>query len=169
MQDVEAVWPRAFGDAEYNLQFSLLAVWTPGDVNPSQPLHYLLNRFFDYRGQPGIKSKQLAAYFQIFFLVAVSEKPIMADSHKPFGQHMEQKASDKLHGIDVRLLFLVRVSIFIAKNDIAFVQGYNAVVGNRHPMGVAAKVVEHIFGLAHIRACRWACGCGPPMGACNSA
>ena len=71
----------------------------------------------------------------------------MADSHKPFGQHVQQKAPDKFHGIDACLLFLVRVPVFIVKSDMAVFQGRNAVVGNRYPMGVTAKVIKHILWL----------------------
>lgn len=60
---------------------------------------------------------------------------------------MEQKAPDKLHGIDARPLFLIRVPVLIVKHDETVIQALNAIIGNRHTMGIAAKVIEHILGL----------------------
>jgi len=62
----------------------------------------------------------------------------MPDSHKTFGQHMQQKAAYKLDGIYGCLLCLCYVSVF---------KGQDAIVGNGNPVGIARQIFEHILRL----------------------
>lgn len=70
----------------------------------------------------------------------------MADAHKTLWQHMEQKTTDKFHGINGLLLALACIPVFIGETHLAVITGQNAVVGNCHTVGIAAKIIQHILG-----------------------
>ena len=62
---------------------------------------------------------------------------------------MEQKASDKLLGVENDGLFTIAIfAIAVAQSDLALVDGEDAIVGERHTVGVAAKIVENGLGRA---------------------
>ena len=54
---------------------------------------------------------QLFAKRQFLRFIPVSQQTVMSDLHKPFRQHMKQKASDKLHGGQRHDFFFSAISI----------------------------------------------------------
>ena len=139
----------AFGYPGNCNQRSLFAARVAGDIDSGQPEHHLLNGLVDHFGQLVALPDQFSAYLYIALFVPVGQKPVMADTHKPLGQHVEQKTTDKFHGIDGLLLHLARVSVLIGETDLAVITGHDTVVGDSHPVGIAAKIVQHVLGLVN--------------------
>ena len=81
---------------------------------------------------------------QRLFFRAVSQKAKVTDAHETIGQDVEQEAADKLLGLQSHGLFSIPVSsISIAQGDFSVFDLENTVVGERHPVGVAAEIIEH--------------------------
>jgi len=78
--------------------------------------------------------------------VPVSQKPVVADSVKAFGQAVQQKPADKRHRGDGDRFGAVFLSIFSAEGDLAVFERLNAAVSNSNPAGVARQVLKDMFG-----------------------
>ena len=71
----------------------------------------------------------------------------MPDSDKSPGQAVEQKPSDKFHRSDGDRFGAVFFSVFGAKGHHGVFEGFDAAVGNRHPVGVASQIFKDVLGL----------------------
>ena len=71
----------------------------------------------------------------------------MPDFDKSTGQRMEQKSSDKFDCIDSGLLDLFGFTIFVCKSYLTVFQRYQTMVGDGHPMGVPAQILQYLFRL----------------------
>ena len=71
----------------------------------------------------------------------------MPDSHKPFGQYVQQKPPDELHRINRCRLHLVGLPVLVIEGHLAVFKRYDAMIGNRYPVGVTADILKDIFGL----------------------
>ena len=81
------------------------------------------------------------------FFRTVGQKAEVADAHEPIRQDMEQKAADKLLGIEGHGLFAIAIfSISIAQGDFSLIAGEDAIIRQRHAVGVAAEIIEHGLG-----------------------
>ena len=70
----------------------------------------------------------------------------MADAHEASGQHVGEKPAEELFGGKSHLSLLVAVGVILpAKGHLLSVEAQQAVIGDRHPMGVAAEVTEHLY------------------------
>ena len=68
----------------------------------------------------------------------------MANADQSRGQHVEQEATDELdriegHGLGAGMIGVV----FPVKADVAVFQSVQAVVGDRHSVGIASQILEH--------------------------
>jgi hypothetical protein len=91
-----------------------------------------------------IGSQQFAALRESVFLDAVGQKAEVTDAREAIGEDMEQKAANKLLGIQRHRFFSISVwSIPVAQGHFAVVNFKDTVVGQSHTMGVAAEVIEH--------------------------
>ncbi len=97
-------------------------------------------------GGCGLHAKQHPTASEFLLAVAIAHETEVADTVKSWRQDMDQKAADELiarqrHGLD-----LVGMTI------VAPLEGHRCVVdveetmiGDGHPMGISAKVIEHLL------------------------
>jgi len=79
----------------------------------------------------------------------IGQEPERADADKAAGQNMEQEAAQELLRIERHHSLLIPVGIILpAKGNLVPVEGYEAVVGDGHAMGVAGEIAEHMMGTA---------------------
>ena len=77
------------------------------------------------------------------FLGAVGEKAEVADTHEAIGQDVKQEAADEFFGIEGHRFQPVFVSsIPVAKSDLAGFDSEYPVIGQSHPVSVAAEIVK---------------------------
>jgi hypothetical protein len=77
----------------------------------------------------------------------VSQKAEVADTHEAWGKHVEQEAAQEFLDRQGHQALLVAVrGVSPAKGDLVALEGDQAVIGDRHAVGVAAKITENIFG-----------------------
>jgi hypothetical protein len=71
----------------------------------------------------------------------------MADADKALGEHMQQKATDKLHRVEGHGLLAVGVTVIPPEEaDLPLLHVPETMIGDGNPMGVTAQVVEDFFG-----------------------
>ena len=81
----------------------------------------------------------------------------MTDAHETFRQDMEEETTDEFMGIKGDgLLFISIFAISITQGDLTVLDVEDAVIGQRHAVGVAAEVIKHglwrterLFGVDH--------------------
>ena len=77
----------------------------------------------------------------------MGQKAKVADAHEARGKHVEQEAAQELLDRQGHQTLLVAVrGVSPAKGDLVALQGDQAVIGDRHAVGVAAKITENMFG-----------------------
>src|ERR1035438_100355 len=84
---------------------------------------------------------------QFFLSVAVAEKSVIANAVEAMRQNVEEKATDEFLGRKGRRFLLAVVSIVLVSE--AYLIGFDveqAVVRDRDAMGVAADIIQHLFG-----------------------
>ena len=70
----------------------------------------------------------------------------MTDAHEAIGKDMEQEPSNEFHGIKRHDLAGVPVlSVLVVEHDLVVMHRNDAMVGDGHPVGVPAEVIEHLF------------------------
>ena len=73
----------------------------------------------------------------------------MPDTHEALRKNMQQEATQEfIVRQSGELLFVVVSGIAPAKSHLAIGKGDQAMVGDGHAMGVAAEILQHIFGAA---------------------
>ena len=71
---------------------------------------------------------------------------------KPLGSTCRKKRQQEVYGVEGHDALLAAVGIIAPEEaDALAVEGGDAVVGDGHAMGVAAKVAQHMFGAAEGR------------------
>ena len=81
----------------------------------------------------------------------------MTDAHEAIGQDVKQEAADEFLGVKGEGRFSVAIlSISITQGDLTVLDRKDALVGQRHAVGIAAEVIEHglwrterLFGVDH--------------------
>ena len=115
---------------------------TCGDVVANQFLQQLGSRkLFLW---PNRCVSQSLAERQFLRFVPVPEQSVMPDLHKPFGQDMKQKTSDKFHGRQCHDFFFSAIGIippFECNLSIPDIQ--DSVVGNGHAVGISSEVMDY--------------------------
>lgn len=90
----------------------------------------------------------MAAEGQFFLAMVVGQKAEVPDSWKAGWDGVDQKTADELEGGQrhvARVLFMFMAVILPLKSDLAAIDRQNALIGERHPVGVAAEVFEHLL------------------------
>ena len=71
----------------------------------------------------------------------------MADAHEAGGKHMEQEAAQELLDLQAHQALLVAVrGVSPAEGDLVSREGDEAVIGDRHAVGVTSEVTENVLG-----------------------
>jgi hypothetical protein len=85
--------------------------------------------------------------------LAVSQKPIMADSDEALGQGVEEKAVDKVHGADGSLLEDIVLPIFIPEAHHAVFEIKEATIGDSDAVGITGQILQDVLrigdGVSH--------------------
>lgn len=79
--------------------------------------------------------------------IAVGEETVVADAHESFGKHVQEEATNELLGLQSHgsLALLVSV-VFPAEDDLFWMDGEEAMVGDGHPVGIAGQVFKNLLG-----------------------
>ena len=81
---------------------------------------------------------------QLLRFITVSQQTVMSDLHKPFRQHMKQKATDKLHGGQRHDFFFSAIGIIPPfECNLAISDIQDPVVGNRNPVSIPPEVMDY--------------------------
>src|SRR6185437_7062211 len=79
--------------------------------------------------------------------MSVSQQAIVTNALQPLRQDVEQEATDELVGLEGHSLLGIVVPVVLPfESDPPVVDVQDAVVGDRDTVGVAADVVENLFG-----------------------
>jgi hypothetical protein len=123
-----------------------VAVGTTGQIDPRQLAHQLQRGLGSRVGGRGGNTQQLTAVGEGVFLGAVGEETKVANAHESRGQGVKQEASDEHSGLQgQRLQGIAVFAVAVGEGDLAIFDRKNPVVGNRHPMGIAAQVIENFL------------------------
>ena len=100
---------------------------------------------------------------QLLFAASIAQEPIVADAMESRGEDVEEESPDELLGRERHDFRLIVVAVVApVKCDLPVFDIYDAMIGNRDPVSVAAEVVHHLlrsserrlgvddpFGVAH--------------------
>ncbi len=90
--------------------------------------------------------QEFAGLGELLAASGVREQAIMADAVEATGQNVQQEATHELVGREGHRL-VARLAgdavVLAAKGDATFIEGEQAGVRDRHPMGVARQIGEH--------------------------
>ena len=123
---------------------ALFAAGTKGDVDAGEPEHHLLKGMGQgthLRGQV----EQALDEGQAGCALAVSQKPIMADSDEALGQGVEEKAVDKVHRAEGGLLEDMVLAIFVPETHHALLESKKATIGDSDAVGVASEILQDVL------------------------
>jgi hypothetical protein len=136
-------WPEDLDEA----QAALLAHRAAGDVDPGEAEHQGLHRFGgECRWRWGL-SEQFAAPREFGAAGAVGQETEVANADEAAGDDMEQEPADELLGVERHDFDAIAVGVVLpAEADDAVGEAEEAVVGDRHAVGIAPQVFEHVFG-----------------------
>jgi hypothetical protein len=95
----------------------------------------------------GRSSQELEAKWQASGASSVGQKAKVADAHEARGKHVEQEAAQELLDRQGHQALLVAVrGVSPAEGNLVPREGDQAVIGDRHAVGIAAEVTENMFG-----------------------
>jgi len=95
------------------------------------------------------RTQQLEAKGQGRGAASAGQETEVPDAHETLRKQMQQEAAQEFIVRQTGELLLVGMSrIAPAKGHLAIGKGHQAMVGDSHAMGVAAQIVQHIFGTA---------------------
>ena len=77
--------------------------------------------------------------------IAISQKPIVADSDEALGQGVEEKAVDKLHRAEGGLLEDIVLPVFVPEADHAVFEINEATVGDSDAVGVTGQILQDML------------------------
>ena len=104
------------------------------------------HRFASLSGEQGASQREQ------LFAEAVGQQAVTADAHEAPGQHVEEEAALEVHRIESHDALLIAVRIIApAEADALAVEASDAVVGNRHAVGVASEITQDMLGSAEGR------------------
>jgi hypothetical protein len=69
----------------------------------------------------------------------------MSDSDKASWQAVQEEPADKLHRRDGNRFCPLLLSVFCTEGDHAVFKGFDAAIGNGHPMGITRQVFNNKF------------------------
>ncbi len=133
---------------------------TDGEIHTGECLEHFLPGFGLARGIKLLSGEVISGagflevdkgpgLLQFGFGIAGGHEAVVADFDKPGRENVQQKAADKLRGGEGHQPFLPWPAIVSGlEGDLALGQAYQAVIGDGHPVGVAAEVMIGLLGTA---------------------
>ncbi len=113
---------------------------TAGAAGYSQLFLYFFGRFY---------TQFFLQYFELFPLPSATQKAIMPDFYKAFGQDMQGKAADKLLLCQRYLLFdAVLAIIFVTKSHCFIIHRHDSVVADCDFVRVATQIFQDGGGIS---------------------
>lgn len=92
-------------------------------------------------------AQELTAAGQLLLAIAVAEETVVPDAPKALRRDMEQEPANELFGGEGHRAETIAVAVvFPAKANFAVVDGEQTIVGYGDAMGIAADIVEDLFG-----------------------
>ncbi len=83
----------------------------------------------------------------LFLPRAIGQQIVVSKAHEAGGHDVEEKAAQKLLGAEFHHFGCApRRVVGVAKAHDALADEDEAGIGNRHPMGVAAEILQHLLG-----------------------
>ena len=139
-------------------QPALAAVRTGGEIQTGERLQHFLPGFglargvkllaFGFINGPGaLEAEEGPGFLQFGFGIARGHEAVVTDFDKPRGQNVQQKPADKLRGGDGHQPLVSGPAIVSgSEGDLALSQAHQPMVGDGHPVGVAAEVMIGLLG-----------------------
>ena len=126
---------------------SLCAPRTQADIHPGEPEHHLDHGLLDSFGLLLSRRFQLCAdALQVLPLARIGQKAEMANLHESGRKDMEEEPSDELVGIEGEQFHLIVVgSVPVAEGDGTLLDRADTVIGDSHPMSVAAEILQYLL------------------------
>jgi hypothetical protein len=88
---------------------------------------------------------QFPAFGEFFSTVTIAEEPVMPQTHETGRKDMKQKAANELAGIKGHQPDLVSSAIILpAEGDFAILELDETMIGDGHPMRIAAEVIQDL-------------------------
>ncbi len=123
-----------------------MADGTAGDVEAGQAQHQGVHRL-DRAGGRGGLGQDLAAARELGGPGAVGEEAKVADADEAVGDDVEEEAADELRRLQLHHLDAIAVGVVLpAEAEAAVVEAENTLVGEGDAVGIAAQVLEDLFG-----------------------
>src|SRR5439155_15386851 len=117
------------------------------DIDTREPEHRGVRRFPGGSGRGSGLMKEAAASREFFLTGAVGQETEVADTDETVGDDVEQEATNELLRLQVENFDPVLVGIVLpAEVDAPVFETEEALVGEGHPVGIAAQVVEDLLG-----------------------
>ena len=92
-------------------------------------------------------AQQLKAKWQSRGTPTAGQEAVMPDAHEALRKDVQQEALQELVDRQAsELLLIVVCRIAPAKSDLAILERDQAMVGDGHAMGIAAEILQHVFG-----------------------
>jgi hypothetical protein len=102
-------------------------------------LRYAGSRVVSKAQEPPAKGKLLSA-------LAIGEESTVSDSHESLGEDVEEESPEEFHGIEGHGALLVALSVVLpGEADVAVLEGEEALVGDRDPVGVTGEIFENLM------------------------
>ena len=95
----------------------------------------------------GVAGQQLSGQCQAGSAKVIGEKAEVTDAHEASGKHVQKEAPQELRRAQGHLAVFAAVGVILpAKGDALLVEGQQAMIGDRHAMGVATEIAQHLQG-----------------------
>jgi hypothetical protein len=128
------------------LHSAFFAARTKGDVDVGEMEHDFLEGMG--HGTPLREPfEQALDEAQMGGAIAISQKPIVADSDEALGQGVEEKAVDKLHRTEGGLLEDIVLPVFVPEADHAVFKINEATVGDGDAVGVTGEILKDMLSV----------------------
>ena len=137
-------------------QRALPAVRALSDIDSGEALNHVLGGF-GFSGFRGLLSEQFSALCEFLTAVPIGEQSVMADAGELRGQHVQEKPSQELIGIELHDFLSVAIGIVAPAKAHGFaVKRDQAVIGDGNFASVSSKIGDHVpdalergFGIDH--------------------
>ena len=139
-------------------QPALAAVRTDGEIHTGERLQHFLPGFGFARGikflafgfingSRGFKAEEGPGLLQFGFGIAGGHEAVVTDFDKPGRENVQQKPADELRGGDGHQPLVSGPAIVPgSEGDFPLIQAHQPMVGDGHPVGVAAEVMIGVLG-----------------------
>jgi hypothetical protein len=141
---VIGVFARVAKDVCDLLHSAFLAARAKGDVDTGEPEHHFLEGMSHSTHLRG-PFEQALDEAQMGGAIAISQKPIVADSDEALGQGVEEKAVDKVHRAEGGLFEDIVLAVFVPEADHAVFKINEAAVGDSDAVGVTGQILQDIL------------------------